>query len=48
MEARVGVLGAAEVNGPLGAPAAAKWSLGDASTWAVILFLIAVFFLVVL
>lgn len=48
MDARVGVLGAAEVNGPLGSPAAGKWSLSDPSTWAVILFALAVLYLVVL
>ena len=48
MEMRVGVLGAAEVNGPLNAPAASNWSLKNASTWAVIFFLVAVLYLVVL
>lgn len=47
MEARVGVLGAAEVNGPLGSSGAAKWSLNDASTWAVIIFGLAILYLVV-
>lgn len=48
MEMRVGVLGAAEVNGPLNAPAASKWSLNDPSTWALIFFAIAILYLVVL
>lgn len=48
MEAKVGVLGAAEVNGPLSSTATSDWSLSNPSTWALIIFAVAVLYLVVL
>lgn len=46
-DAKVGVIAAAEVNGPINNPSV-KWSLNDPSTWALIFFGLAVLYLVVL